>query len=517
MRTSSYVIHVDIPDQPDHVLVIQGYSGAYDVVSRPVAEFLRAHEPERHAPAQGEWPAEARPSNVATPSDETLALLRKRGYLTDSTITDERERVRGLANLAHAGAVQSRPQYVFMMSYDCNLRCGYCFQDHMRTDPAFRHLLRTMDPAMIDRCMRAMRQIDAKHRRATSKRQITLFGGEPLLAVNRPIVEYLLEQLEREGGSDVHAVTNATELHHYFDLLRPGAIDTFQVTIDGPQDEHDRRRIRADRSGSFDKILENLAVAVDLGVLISVRINTDRINVERLPELARVFHERGIDKPNVYIYTAAVHAANEQTDKRDTFNQYALTKRMRELRADHPEMSILCAPTEEIKMRLRRAMKSGEPWSQLRASYCGAHNAMYVFDPFGDIYACWERTGDPSIRMGRIDENGEVKMQRSMPDQLPDPARTAARKLLPVLSKPRIAGEEAWRSRTIATNDTCLSCKYAFYCGGGCAAEAIDHKHEYYANNCSGFQEKFRVAAAETFVELRSGLDMPDVMLPCDH
>jgi radical SAM protein with 4Fe4S-binding SPASM domain len=58
-----------------------------------------------------------------------------------------------------------------------------------------------------------------------------------------------------------------------------------------------------------------------------------------------------------------------------------------------------------------------------------------------------------------------------------EPQRTAdvqrsARKLLPVVGKPKVAGVDAWRARTIATNDTCLSCKYAFYCGGGCAAEA---------------------------------------------
>ena len=37
MRTSSYVIYVDLPDQADRCLLTHGYTGAYDVVSRPVA------------------------------------------------------------------------------------------------------------------------------------------------------------------------------------------------------------------------------------------------------------------------------------------------------------------------------------------------------------------------------------------------------------------------------------------------------------------------------------------------
>jgi uncharacterized protein len=82
--------------------------------------------------------------------------------------------------------------------------------------------------------------------------------------------------------------------------------------------------------------------------------------------------------------------------------------------------------------------------------------------------------------------------------------------MLPVLVTPKIAGLEAWRGRTFATNETCLGCKYAFYCGGGCAAEALDHKGAYYTNHCSGFQERFRVAAAETLAEVRAGITVFD-------
>jgi len=510
------VIHVDLPNEADKILIIQGYTGAYDVVSRSVAEFLRANEPERHVPAQGAWPAETRPRNVVTPSDETLAVLRKRGYLTDTDVVEERERVRNLANRCHETELQSKPHYVLMMSYDCNLRCGYCFQDHMRTNPAYRHLLRAMDRPMIDRLMRAIRSIDTKHRQGESKRNITMFGGEPLLASSREVVEYLIQQAGSE--SDIHAVTNATELQHYLDLLRPDAIKSIQITIDGPRAEHDRRRIRPDGSGSFDAILDNLALAADRPVEISVRINTDRINVERLPELAKVFCDRSLDlKSNVYVYAAVMHATNENVDKRDTFSQYALTKRIRELEASHPEMAVIHGPNDELKSRLRRIMRKGDPWREFRASYCGAHTSMYTFDPFGDIYACWERTGDPSIRIGTIDEQGEVHLQHSLPGQEPDPAKRAPRKL-PVIGKPKISGIEAWRGRTIATNDTCVSCKYAFYCGGGCAAEAVDHKNEYYTNFCSGFQERFRVSAAQTFVELQSGASLGEEFVSsCDR
>lgn len=520
VRTSSYVIHVDLPDQPDHVLLIHGYTGAYDVVTRSVAAYLRANEQGKHVPAHGEWPEEETVRDVSPPSDATIVRLTNRGYLTDVSLADERQRVRELARSRHEGERQASPHYVLMPTYDCNLRCGYCFQDHMRRDPAYRHLLRAMDRPMIDRLLRGMDQIDAMHAGSRKERKVTVFGGEPLLASNRDIMEYLVERICGNGGS-IFTVTNATELHHYLDLLRPDAISGIQVTIDGPPDEHDKRRIRPDGSGSFAAIMDNLVLAVERDVSINVRINTDRKNVDRLPELARAFAQRGLDKKsNFYAYAAAVHAVNENLDKKDTFTQYALTKRINELRAEFPEMHLIHRPADEVKRNIDRILRQQiTPWRAFRASYCGAHSVMYVLDPFGDIYACWERTGDARIRIGHIDEYGRVELIRSVPQEPPSDAAKPARKLLPVVGKPMIAGVDAWRDRTFATNETCLSCKYAFYCGGGCAAEALDHKQEYYTNYCSGFQQKFRVAAAESYREIITGVQsgIPDALAGCGH
>jgi len=42
IRTSRYTIFVDLPEHPDEVLLVHGYTGAYDRVSRPVAGYLRS-------------------------------------------------------------------------------------------------------------------------------------------------------------------------------------------------------------------------------------------------------------------------------------------------------------------------------------------------------------------------------------------------------------------------------------------------------------------------------------------
>jgi uncharacterized protein len=49
-RASSYVVYVDLPEEPEHVLLTHTYTGAYDRVSRRVAAYVRSLEP-AHAPA----------------------------------------------------------------------------------------------------------------------------------------------------------------------------------------------------------------------------------------------------------------------------------------------------------------------------------------------------------------------------------------------------------------------------------------------------------------------------------
>jgi uncharacterized protein len=267
MRTSSYTIYVDLPESPDEQLLIHGYSGAYDVVERRVADYLRAHE-DRHTPLHGDWSVET-PRVVPALETDTLAMLRKRGFLTEMPVEHERDTVRRLAGTRHTFERALRPSYILMPTYQCNLRCSYCFQDHMRTKPEHAHLLRTMSREMALRITRSMDSIDALHPKAAGqRRRITLFGGEPLLAENRPFVEWWMRELQAAAPCDIAAVSNATELEAYADLLGSDGIYHIQITIDGPPEVHDRRRIYADGSGSFAAIAANTTIALERGVQI---------------------------------------------------------------------------------------------------------------------------------------------------------------------------------------------------------------------------------------------------------
>jgi uncharacterized protein len=482
LRTSSYTIYADLPGNQEEMLVVQGYTGAYDKVSRRVATYLRSKEVKNPPkPLYGDWtPEPAIDGEVISPSQATIELLKRRGYLTEQTVEEEEAYFVELATRLHHFQRRLMPHYVFMPTYSCNLRCAYCFQDHMRTDPAYQHLLRIMQPEMVDRIFAAMPKIEAAHgvpEDADVVRDITFFGGEPLLTENRPIIEYTINKALSLGKARFSAITNGTDLEAYQDLIGPDKISYLQITVDGPAKVHDDRRIYADGSGSFDKIARNIDMALGAGAYVGARMSVDRDNIDQLPKLADEIIARGWNRySNFSAYTTPIHAANSNTDIKKTFTSWDLDRALEKLHKESPNMRVMSRPNSDGLMdRARLIFGGNDPLPNFKASFCGAHSKMYLLDPFGDIYACWERTGDAKVRIGHINEDSEVILNEEL--------------------------NQTWRNRTVVSNPVCRKCRYSFACGGGCAVLAMNHKGKFHTNYCDGFANRFRALIAEAYLE----------------
>lgn len=489
LRTSSYTIYVDLPGDEESMLLVHGYTGAYDRVSRRVATFLRSREPKRPPkPLYGEWtPEPPVDGEVLPPSDEAIEELRSRGYLTELSEDDERAFLKQAVTRLHEQKMRNMPLYIFMPTYDCNLRCFYCFQDHMRTDPAYGHLLRTMSTKWIDRVFTAMPGIEANHGVTAEDRpprNIGFFGGEPLLARNRATVGYVMDKAMATGGASFWAVTNGTELDAYRDLLGPGRIANLQITLDGGPGEHDRRRIYADGSGSFARIVRNIGLALDLDVEVQVRVNIDRHNLDQLPLIARIALDHGWDQsPRFDVHAAPISAINDKTDRKATFTTWQLREGIDALHEDHPEMRVFRRPDESMKVRLRQIFdRKLDPTPAFKTGFCSAHDRMYIFDSFGHVYACWDKTGDPSIRIGEVTADGSFV--------------------------PNDGSMAMWRRRTAVSNPVCTKCRYLLHCGGGCAVLAEGQHGEMYGNFCDAFDKRFRASVAEAYLDHVGGAEL---------
>jgi len=486
MRTSSYTIYVDLPGTREEVILVHGYTNAYFRVSRRIAAYLRSLERRRAPkPLFGEWSEETSDgAPVETPSPEIVHALRQRGFLTDLTFEEEEKFFCNIVAKMHEHSRRQMPSYMFMPTYDCNLRCGYCYQTHLRTNPLYSHTLKTMSMTIVERLFRGIATIEKNLGiidSASQQRKIGFFGGEPLLASSRPVVERIMNKALEIGPTSFWAVSNATELDAFTDLLSPELLSRIQVTIDGPPEVHDRRRIYADGSGSFDKIASNIGLALDRGVSIGVRMNVDRNNLSQIPQLAETIQQQGWDKyPRFSAYVAPIRKFGPAVDISTVMNSWELDDAITKARMQNSAVNVIGRPSDDIRASAQALFRGDKSKvRQMRESGCSAHSTLYMFDAFASIYFCWEYVGEFSARAGYVAEDGSIELNQEI--------------------------ASSWRDRTVASNSVCRQCRYALSCGGGCAASALARSGKMNSNYCDGFATRFRHAIGEAYLESKTG------------
>lgn len=146
-----------------------------------------------------------------------------------------------------AGAVTNDHLHLIVNPTErCNLRCAYCYETFT---------LGKMSPSIVAGITNLVRR---RAEGGLKTFQLEFFGGEPLVAWD--IVETLaaaLADICRVNGVAMlgSMTTNGVLLtRERLDLLAEWSVRSFQITLDGPQSVHDRRRVTRQGAGSFDAV-----------------------------------------------------------------------------------------------------------------------------------------------------------------------------------------------------------------------------------------------------------------------
>lgn len=78
---------------------------------------------------------------------------------------------------------------MFMVTYDCNFRCPYCYESEV-SEGGRKWTKKTFTKDLVDRAFDAMLEIEPNRQKHSNL--ITLYGGEPLLAQNHDIIKYIV-------------------------------------------------------------------------------------------------------------------------------------------------------------------------------------------------------------------------------------------------------------------------------------------------------------------------------------
>jgi len=448
---------------------MHGVTGAVDEIGENVVALLEDRDtPIEEAVAK---------YNV---EESTVELLQTRGYLTPLEEPQEVARVGRCINKLHAIKLNNCASFMMVVTYLCNLRCHYCFQKPLVEEGKKRIRTDVITEEMTEAAFSAM---DGLIKQKEARHSFELFGGEPLLARNRPIVEFIMERA-RERRFIVCATSNGTDWQHFKHLLGPGGIEKIQVTIDGDPVTHDTIRIYQGGKGSFETISKNITMALDLGVHIDLRLNIAKYNLDQLPAIVDHIQKIGWSKrPNFGAGLAEVHYLGIQDDRSNELHRVDLLNRILRLNASSTSKKAIL---RGIFGRHFNYSPGKPPVPRFDTCFCNAMQGHYVFDPYGNVYTCTEDVGFERARVGSY---------------YPDGLR---------FDPPRL---ERWHKRTVANLPDCPNCEFLQVCGGGCARSALLDTGDAWTSYCTDFKEYFPKLLTLLHEDMLAGVDSENAVL----
>jgi uncharacterized protein len=382
--------------------------------------------------------------------DTLLSQFKDEGYLTSLTEEEEREFMK---KRYEAQKEPTNPRTAIIVTYQCNLRCTYCWGDFLFTDTALASTI--IDEKTVDAVFETIPEIPALE----SVEEMSFYGGEPFLPSTLPAVTYILEK-GSEKGFTFHANTNGYYLKRFVPLLAQYSVEGLGVTLDGCQPVHDARRTKSDSTGTFHQIVEGIDAALDAGIPIGVRINVDSENIPHLRAFGDWIKEKGwVTRRNISFAITPVLPGKENSPP-GALSYSEMAQKMLVLAMESPSLYRMMNYMWEYENEgyLTCTILQGTELRP-RPFYCSAHNQVFSFDPFGDIYPCPRAVGDKSFSIGRF-----------IPDLQFNEHFTQ------------------WSNRDVLSIPQCKDCDIALLCGGGCAYEASLQFDTLYRGCCERYR-----------------------------
>ena len=424
LRTSNYNIRLDLKENTNQCLMIQGVHGSFDILDKKYANILEECE------------------NEISKADTLPYIIReemiKRGYLT--TLSEEEE-FKFITKLCKGMNERGRKRLsiTILPTYNCNFRCEYCFERNLQRKGR-DWLSRKMETEMVDAIFAKLKSAKGDGYKLEG---IYLFGGEPLLRTNYDIVKHICDKA-KEIGVSICCISNGYDLDKYIDLINEFDFRYVQITIDGIGEEHDKRRYLAGGQGSYARIMQNVQLGLEKGINIVLRTNVNTKNLEGISELIELYKNNGwTEKPNFSYYFKTTMKCYDQLG--ESLSEVELMSKMAELYGEDIGKFQFNSIYQGLSTRLWDMLENNT-FAPFRSGYCGANMGMYTIDPYGDIYPCWDVLSEKEHVIGKVNvETSEFEFNDNL---------------------------ERWKGRTVDKLEECKKCKYMMFCGGGCAAQS---------------------------------------------
>lgn len=436
MKLSKYIKQFNLNDEK--VVLFNTLTGAIDVMNGEMYDSLKN-------------------GNFKHINSETITQLKMRGYIFENQLEEERL----VKQLLELEGKMPDVTFIICVTYACNLDCTYCFEKKSLVRGE-----RILSKDEVDKIFECVEIISAE--RKFKNIHILLYGGEPLLKRNINIVEYIFSET-RKRNYRIQAITNGTELSVYKDLFKRNLdiMSTFQITLDGTKQIHNKTRKYYSGKGSYEHIVENVDYCVALGMPITLRINVGKENIGNIGEVLKLICEKGWNRyKNFLCHLAPItdHLCNYDIAEwmpepqilqglLDTINQYS--------DGDNKINIKLGTDMEKHISRLRNIIDNKNKIVNGLYPCAAAIRNYFIFGIDGYIYACPETVGLQEYSIGKYVPKFYISEEK----------------------------ERIWK-RNVTNIDNCKNCNIAGACGGGCIWSSIATRGKNFEHAQCNFAEE---------------------------
>lgn len=340
-------------------------------------------------------------------------------------------------------------QLFFVTNYSCNFACTYCYQDQ------YNYPHHGLSYEVIDAFFNYIQKEFAGR-----KKYITVFGGEPLLGSpkQKELIIYIVNK-SVESDLELSFVTNGYSLEEYVDILRSAKIREVQVTLDGTESIHNKRRFLKGGEGTFDKIVRGIDACIESRIDINLRMVVDKENIANLSDLAQFAIEKGWTKSRYFKTQIGrnyeLHHCQAAPEK--LFDRISLYESIYELIGQYPHILQFYKPAYSIAKFISDHRKLPDTLFDA----CPACKTEWAFDYTGQIYSCTATVGRTEESLGSF---------------------------FPVVTK-NFTLIDQWENRDITLIPECKDCSVQLACGGGCGSVAKNRTGSICSTDCRPVKE----------------------------
>lgn len=330
----------------------------------------------------------------------------------------------------------------------CNLACDYCIQTF--SPACARMSLEVAD----DLVQFAQRSVLAARARLLV---MTMYGGEPMM--NEPACARIMSQMAqfargRRITLSMPVVTNGVLLTKHRDSPVIDLAAGFHITFEGGRARHDAVRKQADGAGTYDRILDSIAMLRARDVRVRVRVHVNTIEPDELLELLDDLLAAGMiaDRMRCDMYWTISEDASQSESFEGCIKQRAVSWEASRPRVfalyaaakDHPLGRVIEPGFNQGPKPTSPEFRADAPWRPRPAAHCSGcpldSTSSFFVSPDGGLYSCPDDPR-PEARVGMVRRGGEVEYTRA---------------------RARLLTRDWW------PDAACARCEFLPVCGGGC-------------------------------------------------